>query len=64
MVTAMIRLLDRLHDQPTIVEVDHVEVTPDQERAARIAEKIEEAKRFLGERYLCHPSRRVEKKAA
>jgi hypothetical protein len=46
------------------VEVEHVDIQPDHERAESIARKIEAAKKVLGQKYLCHPSNRIQKRAA
>lgn len=46
------------------VTIQCVKVDSDPEAAAQLQRKIEEAKRFLGEKYLLHPSQQVQRKAA
>lgn len=50
---------------PAPVTIETVQgVAQDPEAAAILARKIAEAKHFLGEKYLCHPSQQVQRKAA
>jgi hypothetical protein len=49
---------------PAPVLIEGVQVNPDPEIAAQIQRKIADAKEFLGEKYLCHPSQKVQRKAA
>lgn len=49
---------------PAPVVIDGVQVEPDPETAAVNARKLAEAKAFLGEKYLLHPSQQVQRKAA
>lgn len=51
-------------DQMPTVEVEHVDIQPDPERSEWIARKVEAAKKVLGQNHLCHPSNRVQKRAA
>jgi hypothetical protein len=46
------------------VTIESVKLDPDPEAAAQLQRKIDEAKRFLGEKYLLHPSQQVQRKAA
>ena len=50
------------HPAPLLIE--GVRVDQDPELAAVTARKIAEAKAFLGEKYLLHPSQQVQRKAA
>jgi len=49
---------------PGPVLVESVVVPQDPEAEAQRQRKIAEAKRFLGEKYLLHPSQQVQRKAA
>jgi hypothetical protein len=56
------RFVSMQHPAPVLIEGVRVEQDP--EAAAVLARKIAEAKHFLGEKYLCHPSQQVQRKAA
>jgi hypothetical protein len=46
------------------VTIECVKIERDPEAEAQLQRKLEEAKRFLGEKYLLHPSQQVQRKAA
>ena len=52
------------HPAPVTIETVQGVGQDDPEAAAVIARKIAEAKHWLGEKYLCHPSQQVQRKAA
>lgn len=60
----MKQLLDGMMHSPAPTLIECVQVPQDPEAAATHARKVAEAKRFLGEKYLCHPSQQVQRKAA
>ena len=49
---------------PAPAEITLVRIEADAGQVDRIREKVEAAKRSLGEKYLCHPANRVVRKAA
>jgi hypothetical protein len=57
------RLFGSMHS-PAPVLIEGVQVNPDPATAEQIQRKIAEAKSFLGEKYLLHPSQQVQRKAA
>lgn len=55
-------LLNPISAPPKVI--DGIRIEQDPATAAQLAQKVEEAKRFLGDRYLLHPSHRIERKVA
>lgn len=57
------RLLDRfVREASTPKTVALVDVEHDGEQWQRTLQRIEEAKESLGERYICHASKRIERR--